>query len=369
MAQDGFEWVKVCTLTERRMIYDMAKAGLVWGSDSDESDTEDNGNEADDDDEGLLKVAKSLVKASKANRFRYKYPQIRLVLPRLKFGSSKDIDRLLHQISAMGITLQTAEQIKPPLEIGNCLSQMPADRLTVFGSVLNLDCTILITLVCDMCHAQVEVAKWHHKNVKQQIELEREELILPTFLWPIFSSRQLVCTTQAAEKLKEIVNIIGTPSEKRRANLLMGAQPGTDHLTREQRIEEFQKLSIYDVPKEWQIPISVVNVDIQAAIARFPKSANLLSKSLSEVNLSVFFYGWVSGTGTTTITTNGVATREMERVIEANRENEEDTGPDIWLFPSPRSLVGIERLRRNEKGRLSVRDRAPQDPVSDGIPT
>lgn len=355
VASDGHEWVKVCSITERRMIYDMAKAGLVWGSESDESDA-DHDLDDSDDDEGLLKVAKSLVKASKANRLRYKHPRIRMVLPRITFGSSKDIDRVLRQISAMGITLQTAGDIKPPSPLAESLSQIPVDRLTGFGDILNLDCTILITLVSDMCHAQVAKAEWHHKNVNRQIEVEKEELILSTFLWPIFSSRNLVCTTEAAEKLKEIVNIIGTPSEKQRTDLLMGAADAAK-LTREQRLEEFQKLSIYDVPKEWQLPISVVDVDIPATIAKFPRSGEILSKTFSEINRSVFLYGWTSGT--TTITTNGVVAREIERVIEADRTHDEDAfGPDIWLFPSPRSLVGTERVR-GEKFRLSSQDKIP----------
>lgn len=346
VAQDGLEWVKTYSTEEKRLIYDMAKAGLVWGSDSDDSGIEDISDDADDG-EGLLKVAQSLLKASKAsvNRIRYKHPKIRIVLPRIKRGSSKDIDRLLRKITAMGITLQTAEELQPPPMLSDCLNHIPVDRLQGFTDALNLDCTMLITIVSDMSHAQVPKADWHHKNVVRQIELEKEELLLPTTLWPIFSSRQLLCTTVAAEKLEEIVGIIGTETEKMRTKLLMDT---SSELTREQRVSEFQKLSTYEVPKEWQIPISVVNIDIQSAFGSLPKSAEILSKSLSTINTSVFFYGWISGN--TTITTNGLAAKEIERVIEANRSSEEEIGPDIWLFPSPRSLIGKERVRNDKTG-------------------
>ena len=68
-----------------------------------------------------------------------------------------------------------------------------------------------------------------------------------------------------------------------------------------------------------------------------------MSQILTGINPSVFFYGWKSGY--TTITSNRVASREVEKTIEENRVAEE-MGPDVWIAPQSRSLVGREKERR-----------------------
>jgi hypothetical protein len=68
-----------------------------------------------------------------------------------------------------------------------------------------------------------------------------------------------------------------------------------------------------------------------------------VSEILRSVNPSVFFFGW--GSGCTTITSNGTVAREIEKTIEENRIAEE-SGPNIWIAPASRSLVGKEKERR-----------------------
>ena len=69
IARNDLEWVKVSTITERRMIFDLAKSGWVEGDTSDE--------EADFESDGLLKIVASLVKVAKSVRVRYRNPKIR----------------------------------------------------------------------------------------------------------------------------------------------------------------------------------------------------------------------------------------------------------------------------------------------------
>lgn len=344
VADDGLEWVKICTTSEKNLILEMAKAGLVWGDDSEEEEIE-----LEDEDSGLLKIAKGLLRASKANRIRYKAPHIRVIFTRIRDGCSKDVDRLLNQIRALGITLQTADQMPQVPALTDCLSQIPVEishgfstvLLDSFTDVLNLDCTIMIALISDMSHAQIPQRDWFNAYVTYQIEKEKEELFLPNTLWPLISSRKLVCTTECAERLKSIVGTMGSESEKARHRLLMDVP--ADTTSREERLQEFQKHSTYKVPKDLHLPISVVEVDILAAISKLPKSAGILSKTLSPLNQSMFFYGWVSGN--TTVTTNGVRAKEIERAVEEHRCSDGERGPDVWLFSSVRSLVATPRAR------------------------
>jgi len=68
VAQDGLEWVKVSSITEKRIIWDMAKAG--WVADSSDEDSEDVEGDDNIDPEGLQKQAEALVKACQATRVR-----------------------------------------------------------------------------------------------------------------------------------------------------------------------------------------------------------------------------------------------------------------------------------------------------------
>jgi hypothetical protein len=69
VARNDSEWVKVSTITERRMLFDLAKSGWVDGDTSDE--------DADYDSDGLLRVAMNLVKVARSARVKYRCPRVR----------------------------------------------------------------------------------------------------------------------------------------------------------------------------------------------------------------------------------------------------------------------------------------------------
>jgi hypothetical protein len=69
VARNELEWVKVSTITERRVLFDLAKSGWVDGDTSDD--------EVYSDSDGLLKVAVNLVKVAKTVRVRYRNPAVR----------------------------------------------------------------------------------------------------------------------------------------------------------------------------------------------------------------------------------------------------------------------------------------------------
>ena len=341
VAQNGLEWVKVSSTTEKRIIWDLAKAGYAGSSSEWDDDSEDEM----DDSIGLLRQVKAIVKASGVARIRYRHPTIRLVLPRIRKNGSKQVENILDQIRSLGVTVQTAEDVAVSAPLAEVWDRLAADRYETFSNPINLDCTVLLAFVSDLSHGRVEPQDWHNKDIARQIKLEVEDQLLPRNLWPACGDRKLMCTREAADRMREIVSIVGTETEKERAALLVyqGGE-GQTSLSREQCIEEFQKLSDYQVPLKWSLPVKVIDIDLDSIRSSLPPIAREVEKVLININQSVFLYGWSSGS--TTLSSNGSVAKGIEGKIEDYRVNDEDSGPDIWLCPTSRSLVGKEKERR-----------------------
>jgi hypothetical protein len=340
IARDGLEWVKVSTLTEKRLLFDMAKAGWMGVSSSEGSDIGDDGEEPD----GLMKQAEALKKASKATRVRYRHPEVRIVLPKIKRGGAKEVDELIKQVESLGIRVETSEDADATPPISAVLHRLAVDPFAEFSETINVDCTILLALVSDLSHSRIEAEHWHHRAILRQIEMEKENQLLPNSLWPAMGSRRLVCTNTAATRMHEIVDLIGTKTEKQRRDCLLNVE-STSSWSQEKRVEAFQELSAYAVPSDWNIPIVVVDPDLAIIQQQLPFAAAEIAKILSPINQSVFLYGWA--TGLTTISSNRTVAKEIESTIEKHRSVENDAGPYIWLCPTARSLVGKEKTRRN----------------------
>lgn len=337
VAQDGSEWIKVSTLTEKRILFDLAKAG--WDEDS-SADDQDGG---EDEPEGLLKQAEALAKTARATRIRYRHPKVRIVLPKIKRGGAQEVASLIDQINSLGITVQTTEDLQENRPIKSVLKAMTVDPFATITSRINIDCTILLALVSDLSHGNVEERDWHHRSILRQIEMEKQDHMLPNSLWPACGSKPMVCTKEAASRMHEIVDLIGTQTEKRRTDCLMRTHVSAEW-SREERIQGFQELSLYSVPPEWNLPIDVVEVDLCAIKSRLPPISTAVIRQLSPINQSVFLYGWDSRQ--TTLSSNRTVAKDIELAIEVNRIGEYDQGPDIWLCPTARSLVGKEKTRR-----------------------
>ncbi|ESZ96321.1 hypothetical protein SBOR_3301 [Sclerotinia borealis F-4128] len=344
VAGEDLEWVKVNTITARRMIFDLAKAGWAEDDSTDDEDDDVARLDTEDESEGLLKQAKLLVEASKLARTKYRYPSVRLVLPRLTRDCPKQVASVLQEIRALGVMVQTFEDIPTSPMISTVLHRMVVNPFEKFTEILNVDCTMIFAFISDLSHGRVEPKDWHHRFLTKQMEMESEDQLLPSIVWPACGARKLVCTREAVTRAQEIIDTIGTDTEKKRMELLFGFGHES---TREQLAEEFQKLSEYSIPSEWQLPITLIDVDVSIIVPELPLVANDVLKVLTGVNSSVFLYGWVSGL--TTISSNRVVAKEIEATIEANRGSMDVQGPEIWLSPMARSLVGKEKLRRGVK--------------------
>jgi hypothetical protein len=370
VAEDGEEWIKVSTITETRLLFEKAKAG--WeGADSDddtEGAVEDGGkvlangaspisgsswrDEDDEDDRvELLKTAEDLQKAARKVRIRYKHPRIRFVLPKISERHSSDIDAILASIRATGATIQCGSHSPSSSATPNGTAHpspfpwttLLPDSLAHLTPTLNIDCTILLALVSDLSHSTLSPSETFHRAIRRQIDLEAEEKLLPSSLYPAMLDRDLVCTATAAKRMREIVMQIGTDGEKRRTELLLGEGPAGLNKSSQELRDAFQETSEYAVPPGWRLPIRIEAGHYD--LARLPAVAKIVEEELTEINRSVFLWAWERGY--TTVSSNRTVAKVVEGVVEAGQgEGEEVTGPGVWLCATARSLVGKEKGRR-----------------------
>ena len=302
-------------------------------------------NDEDEDDRvGLLSIAEDLQRASNEVFVRYRHPRVRFILPKIFEGHVPEIDAILVEIRATGATIQCAKEVAAD---GDCadlravFEKLIVDPFRHFTATVNIDCTILLALVSDLSHEHIAPEPWFHKAIHRQIDLEAKEHLLETSLWPAMGGRRLVCTEVAARRMREIVNLIGTPAEKTRTELLLGEGEAGSGKSQSELVAAFRKYSIYDVPEEWQLPIHVEVADID--MSKLPHVAEKVAEQLTDINKSVFLYGWIQGM--TIISSNRTVAKLVESIVE--KYGHEDIGPAVWLCPTARSLVGKEKGRRD----------------------
>ncbi|KAL5002179.1 hypothetical protein BDV10DRAFT_181864 [Aspergillus recurvatus] len=374
VADDGEEWVKVSTISETRLLFEMAKKGWEGESDMDSDGEErtvlqnhDCGDDSDDDDNDeieLLKLAGDMRKAANLVRVNYRRPKLRFVIPKVEEGSSPEIDDLLKTIRGYGVVVNCGEDVftsqpyaKPRMDdpvaqdgVGSVQDEVRnllPNRFKRFTSALNVDCTLLLAIVSDLSHCKnIAPSPQHHKAINRQIEIERERPLLSAELWPAMEAHQLLCTSEAAKRMREIVKTIGTETERKRMAIVMGDPPltGTESSS---LVTELQKLSDYQVPSRLCLPIEVVDAGaaIELEKSKLPPIAQKVEETLSDINASVFMYGWVSDT--MTITSNRTVVKQIETMIEGHRDGDDLKGPLIWVCDTARSLIGKEKGRKD----------------------
>ena len=368
VARNGEEWIKVSTITEGRLIFEIAKAQWEAADSSSSGDEEDestavngklNGhNKSSQDKETVLdrielvKIADDLLRASNAHRVHYKHPQVRIVLPKISSEPPGELLSVLARIRSTGAIIDLGPQDAgpQPLELLKMktfprLLPSPHPPLT---DTLNIDCTILLALVSDLSHtANHPILPGYNMAITRQIELETREHLLPSSLWPAMAHKDLVCTQEAATRMMEIVDTIGMPKERLRAELLLVS--GAEERDGEELRSAFAKYSDHSIPSTWRLPIRVVPSmtgipDIREAIetGSLPHVAEQVAGQLTDINRSVFMYGWMQGL--TTVSSNRTVAKEIESIVE--KVGKGAMGPEIWLREPARSLLGKEKERR-----------------------
>lgn len=366
VADNSEEWIKVSTVTPSRLLFELAKQGWDWDSE----DEDDNGSDNDarsmrdygsDDEDGmieLVKLAVEMKKAASMARIRYRCPRIRFVLPKIEEGRVREIDRIIRDIRRVGVTVQCGS-LPPPRSNGedngtssitSLLPSLVPSAHPHATSTLNVDCTLLLALVSDLSHHRdISHSPTYHPAVNRQIDFEAERPLVPSELWPVMHNRSLVCTGEASKRMHEIVEIIGTEKEKTRTRLLMGETE--ENLDRDALVARFQELSEYQVPLDWKLPIQTIDAgkEIQRGWdeKRLPPLARLAGDQLSDINRSVFLYGWA--TDLMTITSNRTVAKQIEALVEENRNGDDNVrGPNVWVCDTARSLIGKDSSRRKQ---------------------
>ncbi|KAJ5101818.1 Protein of unknown function DUF1308 [Penicillium alfredii] len=362
IADDGEEWVKVSTISESRLLFEMAKKGWERESDEDEGtgsegeggrtilqNFDGDGEDSDEDDElELIKLARDLKRAADATRVRYRHPRLRVVIPKIEEGNVPEIDDILREMRSYGIKIECQESLSGDPTTANLARLLP-QPFKRFTPTLNVDCTLLLAIVSDLSHVKdMPPLPNFHKAILRQIEVEKQQPLLSTELWPAMGEHNLICTKEAATRMCDIVETIGTATEKTRTQIMMGDAP-YDHCDHNTLIQKFQELSEHPVPTGWKIPIRVVEaqsvIDAAKAQDKLPSVADEIAKGLSDINHSVFMYGWV--TGLMTVSSNRTIDRQIEATIEKNRQGNNDLeGPLVWICDTARSLAGKDKDRR-----------------------
>ncbi len=365
VAQDGEEWIKVSTITEDRLKFELAKA--EWeAADSSPSD----GEEADDRTQAsgatdgqlarkddlerieLVHTADDLSRASHAHRIHYKHPRIRIILPKISPSPSPEILPVLDRIRSTGAVLHLGSQPASTQDLTTSIFPNLLPSLhPPLTDILNVDCTILLALVSDLSHtASHPILPGYNAAITRQIEMETRDHLLPASLWPGMANKELVCTQEAARRMREIVETIGMTNERLRTQLLL-ANENVDQDDRDGEMlrQAFAKYSDHTVPSTWRLPVRIVSAavsasDIKQAIGAgdLPPVAEQVAEQLTDINRSVFLYGWIRGI--TTVSSNRTVAKQIEATIEKNGEG--TIGPDIWLREPARSLLGKEKERR-----------------------
>ena len=267
VSSDGRLWTKISLVTEKRLIYNMAKEGYgITDEDEEDADSGEESRSSSGPDLELIRLATELRTAAKAApRVNYLHPRVRLILPRLSSdgGGLHQVQSVFKKLQAMSIEVICKDNLpisSSPSDLSSLLPllspspftlpSIPSDPSTL-TSTLNLDCTILLALISDISHLSPSKLplppsdrKTLHAAIRNQIAAEasaeasqtrttltspntppspnthssptKSQRLLDAHLWPILSHRTLLTTYPATVRMAEIVRTIGTPTERAR---------------------------------------------------------------------------------------------------------------------------------------------------------
>ncbi|KAL4732389.1 hypothetical protein ACLX1H_001404 [Fusarium chlamydosporum] len=351
VVEEGREWITVKAISRDRLARQMNDCGWGWG----EHELGDQVDREEWDDTPLAKYVQRLVTAARMNRYEYRFPRIRLILATLR-REEDDLDILLDQLKHMDPLVEVVIEDQdsnfvaapsPPLDIA--IANLVGDELASLSSTINLDHTILIDLISDLTHLDLEPQPWQSRTTRAQIEEENAHAggLMARVLYPVLADRELVCTREAAEHFHDVLRTVGTVSERERGRLLI-PWPGTEtqDMSSDLIRDRFQKLTIHPLPSNVQIPVTVINESwdmdaIAVAISKdkLPQVAQdvALSSAFKSSKLSIFMFGWAAGL--TTVTSNKEVRGQIRTWVEANRKNDEELGPQIWRLEVTRNLL------------------------------
>lgn len=384
VADNGLDWIKISTISEKRLLHEIAKEG--WESYMAEiSDDESTEKQVDVTERHchqleLVRLAHELRAVSKGNRVQFQHPHVRFVLPNIREGQMRDVDAFVADLRATGATVQCSSgHSSDELDQDASGSVQPAildQLLPGYDQVhrtdmINLDCTILLAIISDISHLRKDQISpdshtlhgTYHSAILRQIESEESKSMIRSDIYPILIDRMLHCTSSAAQRMREIVQCMGTPSESERADIILG-EGKYEGRTAEDLRGYLNQQSIHAVPAGLQLPVKVVAFDSQDVVS-FAASQSVRSSKyfphlvaaqviklvrLTPINSSVFLYGWKEQS--LTFTSNRVVATGLVKAIDEVLDHDESEGnlhceevekfygPQIHICETARSLIG-----------------------------
>jgi len=393
VAQAGVEWIKVCTIRQSRLMFEIGKATWGFEDDQDEDDLgyatsvqtnvsfvpdpdqaasasshdQNFDDDASDDDENdgestdaiaLIKTAKALIKASRQTRIQYLHPSVTIVLSNVLYDpqtAEQPLKDFINRILATGARVQTSNgllKFSPAPALEDVIDKLIITPSLIAENItdpINIDTTILLALVSDISHQDVPIEPRFHETVLRQLQLESDDHFLPSVIYPLCKGRQMVCTDEAYKRFMSITDIVGSKTEKLRATLIAqpqtqaGKQQGDDipTLSADEIHTKFQELSMHSLPQDLDLPIHVVpSMDAQFVTENTLAAA--VGAHLSANNRSVLFTGWRERI--TTVTSNGSVAKRLETLLgQHSTESADVSGPQVLVLPTSRSLVGTAK--------------------------
>ncbi|KAA8903852.1 hypothetical protein FN846DRAFT_907974 [Sphaerosporella brunnea] len=336
VAQNGLQWIKVSLLTPRRLLFEIAKAGWEESAEFSDEDPEDRDAALATGSTSLSQLADNLLLAASQTRIQYLHPAITFVLPNLP-PSTAEVRSFLTSLQEKGITISTPSGTLPATlgSLIDSISSPLARRALPLSNTLNIDTTILLALISDISHhASVPKEPRFHHAILRQLEMEAERGMIKDHLLPVLAGRKLFCSQSARDRFDEIVEIVATPTERARAELLFPPPSPAPAAPPRELAEKFQELSVHPV---MEIFLPIETVPDHVATANDPPGFLRIAGKLSAVNRGAFITGWAHGV--TTVTSN----RAVAKMVEAacsGEGNEDVVGPDVYVVESARSLVG-----------------------------
>ncbi|PWW79611.1 hypothetical protein C7212DRAFT_350454 [Tuber magnatum] len=333
VAENGLVWIKVSTITAERVVHSLAKGG--W--------------EDAEGEIGLVKCVRGLVKASRCFRVQYLHPSVLVWLPNLLLDGEGEGEQEEERVAVEGfVKAIVAEGARVQLGAGAILGRGEDPAATAIeestekalrdmvrplittSTTINLDVTILLALVSDITHGPVSIQERFHPAIIRQLALESSGRRMGEEIYPLLHARTLLTTATAKKRFVEIVDIVGSPSEKERARMVLEGQAEEG---------EWEGLSTYGLGAsgagggggkwELKLPVGIIEDDW----APENQVQQRIVAKLSTVNRAVFVTGWKKGF--TTITSNRTVAKTIEGLVEDG-----ETGPDMFVLNTSRSLVG-----------------------------
>ncbi|KAK7019870.1 hypothetical protein R3P38DRAFT_1225897 [Favolaschia claudopus] len=277
VADSGKRWLRVNTIKNNRMLAEFREIDSYL-TDSEDEDELGPSLAQKEFDNSVLRMGRPLIAAAKANPLHLptgtEPPKVTLRLTRLNPFESGDDDPRISQtidgLRAMGIDVELGERSQTDLPSPKQAPHIVSAAQLVPTSSINLDLSILLALVSDLTHAPLptSIEEAHMRfapprvqestpDVQQQSEgdvttsraltsqIMQEMLqemgrggmfeVLHTRLLPLLPPQgaepmQFWTTDEAKERFTRIVNKIGGPGERRRAEVLFETSEYPSHV-------------------------------------------------------------------------------------------------------------------------------------------